>query len=70
MLFLKQPLILPFFCHKSETTCQIDLYEVSNFKLKPELCSCEKTEMIESAAPPQQPHKRGTIFWGHPVDAS
>ena len=53
MLFLEQPLILPFLCHKSATTCQIDSYKVSNSKLKPDLCSSVKTEMIESTAPPQ-----------------
>ena len=67
MPFLKQPLILPFLCHKSATTCPIDSFKVSNSKLNPDLCNCVKTEMIESIAPPQQPHKRGTIFLGHPV---
>ena len=62
MLFLKQPLILLFLCHKSATTCQIDSNKVSSSKLRPDLCSCVKTEMIESTTPPQQPHKRGTIF--------
>ena len=68
MLFLKQPHILPFLCHKSATTCQTDSYMVSNSKFKPHLCNCIKTEMIESIAPPQQPHKRGTIILGHPVN--
>ena len=67
MLFLKQPLILLFLCHKSATTCQVDSYKVSNSKLNSYLCSCIKTEMIESEAPPQLPHKRGTIFLGHHV---
>ena len=67
MLFLKQLLILPFLCHKSATTSQIDSYKVSNSKLKPDLCNCAETEIIESRAPPQQKHKRGTIFLGHPV---
>ena len=53
MLFLKQPLILPFLCHKSATTCQIDSYKVSNSKLKPDLCNCEENEIIESTNPPQ-----------------
>ena len=68
MLFLKQPL-LPFFCHKSATTCQIDSNKVANPKLKPDLCNCVKSEMINSTAPPQQPHKRGTIILGHPVNS-
>ena len=63
MLFLKQPQIL--LCDKSGTTCQIDSYMVSNSKLKPDLRSCVKTEMIESTAPPQQLHKQGTMFWEH-----
>ena len=63
MLCLKQPLILPFLCRKSATTSQIDSYKVLNSKLKPDLCNCLKLEMIESTAPPQQPHKRGIIFW-------
>ena len=67
MLFLKQPLILPFLCHKSATTCQIDSYKVSNSKLKPDLCNCVKAEMIEFTAPPKQPHKQGASFLGHPV---
>ena len=62
MLFLKQPLILPFLCHKSTTICQIDSYKVSNPMLKPEICNSIKAEMIKSTAPSQQPHKRGTIF--------
>ena len=63
MLFLMQPHILPFLCHKSTTTCQIDSYKVSKSKLKPDQCNCVKTKMIESTAPPQQPHKPGTFFW-------
>ena len=66
MLFLKQPLISPFLCHKSASTCQIDSNKVSNSMLKPDLCNCIKTEMIESIAPLQQPNKRGTIFWDIP----
>ena len=53
MLFLKQPLILPFLRHKSITAFQIDSYNVSNSKLKPELSSYVKTKMIESTASPQ-----------------
>ena len=63
MLFLKQPHILPFFCHKSATTCQIDSYKVSNSKLKPDLSKCAKTEIIELTAPPQQQNKQGANFW-------
>ena len=68
MLFLKQPHTLPFLCHESATTSQIDSYKVSNSKLKAELCHYLETEMIECATPPQQPHKRDKIFWGHTVD--
>ena len=67
MLFLKQLLSLPFLCHKSATTSQIDSNKVTNFKLKPELCNCADTEMIDSTVPPQQPHKRGTSLLGYPV---
>ena len=66
MLFLKQPFILPVLCHKSATICQIDSYKVSNSKLKPDLCNCVKTEIIESTVPPRQPHKRGAIFFATP----
>ena len=66
MLFLKQPFILPFFCHKSATAFQIDSNKVSNSKLKLDLCNCVKIKTIESTAPPQQPYKRSTIFLGHP----
>ena len=66
MPFLKDPLILSFLCHKSATTCQIDSYKVSNSKLKSDLCNCVKTEIIESTAPPQYLHKRGTVFLGTP----
>ena len=62
MLFLKQPPILPFFCHKLVTTGQIDSNNISNSELKPDLCNGAKTEMIQSMAPPQQPNKRGTII--------
>ena len=63
MLFSKQPLILPFLCHKSVITCQIDSYKVSNSKLKPDLCNCIKNETTESAAPSQLPHNGAKIFW-------
>ena len=66
MLFLRHVFVLPIFCHKLATTCHIDSYEVSNSKLKPDLCSCVKTEMIESTVLPQQSHKQDTFF-GHPV---
>ena len=64
MLFLKQPLTLPFLCHKSATTSQIDSYNVSNSKLKPDLLSFVKTEITEPTALLQQQHKRGTNFIG------
>ena len=53
MLFLKQPVMLPFLCHKSGTTCQNDPSKVSNSKLKLALCNCVKIEITESTAPPQ-----------------
>ena len=62
MLFLKQLLTLHFLCHKSATTCQIDSNKVSNSKLNLDLCNCINNEITESIAPPQQPHKRRTIF--------
>ena len=37
---LKQPLILHFLSHKSATTRQIDLNEISDSKLKPDQCNC------------------------------
>ena len=61
MLFLKQPLVLPFLC-QSATTCQIDSYKVSNSKLKVDQCNCVKTEIIENTAPPQYAHKRTQCF--------
>ena len=63
MPFLKQPLILPFLCNKSVTIGQIVSNMVSNSKLKPDLCNCVKVEIIELTSPPEQPYKRGTIFW-------
>ena len=62
MLYLRQPLILPFLYHKSATNGQIYLIKVSNAKLKPDLCSCMKTKTNEATALPQQPCKRDTIF--------
>ena len=38
MVFLKQPLILPFIHHKSKPNSQNDSSRVSNSKLKPDLC--------------------------------
>ena len=70
MLFLKQPLILPFYCYKSVTTRQIDSNKVSNSKLKPGLCNYAKSGITEPMTPPQQPHKRGTIIFGHPIESA
>ena len=53
MLFLKQPLILTILCHKSAVPCQIDSNKVFSCKLKLNLGNYVKTEIIESAAPPQ-----------------
>ena len=53
MLFLKQPLILLFLCHKTETICQIDSKKTSNAKLKIDLCNGMTTKIIESTAPSQ-----------------
>ena len=69
MLFLKQTLVLPFYCHKKATTYQIDSSKGSISKLKPVLCSCLKTKITEPTDPPQYSHKRGTIILGHPVEA-
>ena len=63
MLFLKQPHILPFLFRRSATTCPIDSNKVSNSRLKPDLCNCVKSGIVESTAPPQQPHKQGIMFW-------
>ena len=59
MLFLKQLLILPFLCHKSEITCQIDSNKVLNSKLKLDLYNRVKAEIIEFTVPPQKLHN----FW-------
>ena len=53
MLFLKQPLILSFLCHKSATTSQIDSYKVPFSKLKLDRYNCVKTDIIECTTPPQ-----------------
>ena len=50
---LKEPLISPFLCHNLAATCQIDSNNVSISKLKPDLCNCVKSEIVESTAPPQ-----------------
>ena len=66
MLFWQQPLISPFPCHKSATTCQSD----PNNKLELDLCNYVKTEMIESTAAPQYrplATQTGQSFWGHSV---
>ena len=68
MLLLKKPLILPFLCHESASTCQIEANKVANSKLEPELWNCAKGEVIETTAPQQEPLKRSTIF-GNPVYA-
>ena len=68
MLFLKKQKISPFLCHRSAASCQIDSNKVSNSELKPNLYSCVKAKIIESTAPPQQPHKRGTTILRHLVD--
>ena len=62
MLVSEQPLILPFLYHKSATTYQVGSYKVSNSMLKSDLCNCVETEISESTAPPQLPHKRGTVL--------
>ena len=64
MLLLKKPLALPVLYHTSAPTQQIDSYKVPNSTLKPDLCKILENEMIESTAPPQQPHKWGTTLFG------
>ena len=64
VLFLKQPVILPFLCHKSATTCQIESCKVSHSKLKPDLCSCVKAEITERMAQYRSSHTNGTQFLG------
>lgn len=60
--FLKEQ-IVSFLCYKSATiNCQIDKNKASNSKLKLDLCSCVRTEIINAIAPPHQPHKCGTFF--------
>ena len=66
MLFLKQQLILPFLCHKSATTCQIDLNKVSHSKLKLDLCNCVKIDTLNL----QLLHiatQTGHNILGHPI---
>ena len=70
MLFLKQPLILPFLCHKSATSSPIDSCKVSNSDFKPDVENHVKIEIIEPTAPPQHPHKLCRIFLGHPAYAN
>ena len=67
MLFLKQPLILSFICHKSATTRQNDSNKVSNLQLKSDLCNCVKTVTMKDTTPSQQPYKRSTAILGHPM---
>ena len=67
MLFLKQPLIVSFLCHKSATTSHIDSNKVSNCSLKPNLCNSAKTEITENTASPQQLTQTGHNFLGDPV---
>ena len=57
----REKCVLPFLCHKSATTCQIDSNMVSNSKLKPDRCNCVTTETIKATSPPQQQCKRDTI---------
>ena len=61
MLFLKRPLILPFLCHKSATAWQIDSNKVSNCKLKLDVCSRVKTQLLHSS------HTKGAQILGHPI---
>ena len=64
MPFLKQPHILPFLCHKSATTCQIDPNRVANSKLNHDLSNCVKLEIIESTAPSHSNNANGAqMFW-------
>ena len=48
---------------KKDAFSKISGYVWTRPKLKPNLCNCLKTDIIESMAHPQQLHKRGTIFW-------
>ena len=41
---------------------QVNAVSYSNSKLRPDLNNSAKTKVIEATAPPQQQHKRGTIF--------
>ena len=60
----------PLLCHKSATTSQIDSNKVSNSKLKLDLFSFIKTDILESTVPPQLPHKRDIISLGHLVSVT
>ena len=65
MLFLKQPLIWPFFRYKSAAARQIDSNKLSNSKLKLDLWNRVKSEKSESRAPPSI-HTNGAQFFGTP----
>ena len=67
MPFLKPSLILPFLCLNQQSFVRLNQTKVSNSTLKPDLCNFVKTEKINDKAPPQQPQKRGLIFWDTPV---
>ena len=67
MLFLKQPLICLFSAINQQPRVILTQRRSQTLKLKLDLCNWVKTEITESAAPPQLPHKRGTITLGHPV---
>ena len=62
MLFLKQPLILPFSSINQQPLVRLTQNKVSNSKMKPDLYNCVNIEITEYTAPPQQPYKRGTII--------
>ena len=62
-VFLKQSCILPFSCYKSATACQIDSNKVSNSKSVPMLFNCIDNGTIAITTPPQQSHKRSTMYW-------
>ena len=66
MLFWRQPLILPFLCHRASTTCQIDSNKVSKSKLKPYLCNCVKTETIEHIRFSTVATLKGRNYFGTP----
>ena len=64
MPLLQQPYTFYFFYHKSATSYQIISKKVSISMVKPDLCNRVRIETIDTIAPPQQPHKLGTSFWG------